>query len=96
MYDILGEIEANDLMIFLHPHYGELPSFRTIKMLELTCHSIGIGNEHFHNSGHALFLALGIILPANLDMSIWVIYIICRLSYGNYGSRVPAYCQRNS
>ena len=33
-------IEENNLMVFLHPHYG-------------------IGNEHFHGTGHALALALG-------------------------------------
>lgn len=40
MRDVLGAIEENNLMIFMHPHYG-------------------VGNEHFHDSGHSLFLALG-------------------------------------
>lgn len=25
MFDMLGEIESNNLMIFLHPHYGNIP-----------------------------------------------------------------------
>lgn len=40
MRDVLGAIEANNLMIFMHPHYG-------------------VGNEHFYDTGHSLFLALG-------------------------------------
>ncbi len=40
MRDVLHSIESENLMVFLHPHYG-------------------VGVEHYHDSGHALFLALG-------------------------------------
>jgi aminocarboxymuconate-semialdehyde decarboxylase len=38
--EVLHHLADNQLMIFLHPHYG-------------------LGNEKYHDAGHALFLALG-------------------------------------
>jgi len=50
MRDVLGAIEANDLMIFMHPHYG-------------------VGNEHFYDTGHSLFLALGFPFETTVAVS---------------------------
>jgi aminocarboxymuconate-semialdehyde decarboxylase len=48
--NVLQEIAANNLMVFLHPHYG-------------------VGNEHYHDSGHALFLALGFPFETTVAIS---------------------------
>lgn len=47
---VLEEISNENLMIFLHPHYG-------------------VGNEHFHDSGHSLFLALGFPFETTVSLA---------------------------
>jgi len=48
--DVLHCLADNDMMVFLHPHYG-------------------VGNEHFHDAGHALFLALGFPFETTVAIS---------------------------
>jgi len=48
--EVLHALAENDLMVFLHPHYG-------------------VGNEHFHDAGHALFLALGFPFETTVAIS---------------------------
>ena len=50
MFELLQTIDSEELMIFLHPHYG-------------------VGNEHYHDTGHALFLALGFPFETTVAVS---------------------------
>ena len=50
MRDVLHAIAENNLMIFMHPHYG-------------------VGNEHYADAGHALFLALGFPFETTVAVS---------------------------
>ena len=63
---VFESVAANDMPIFLHPHYG-------------------IGNEHFHNTGHSLFLALGFPFEVGQRLrELAIIYsIIYLFIYGN-------------
>lgn len=77
MNDILGAIESNNLMIFLHPHYG-------------------VGNEYYHDSGHALFLALGFPFETTVSISRLIIsgkldqYPSLRLLVAHAGAALPS------
>mmetsp|Transcript_8939 Transcript_8939/g.13427 ORF Transcript_8939/g.13427 Transcript_8939/m.13427 type:complete len:372 (+) Transcript_8939:30-1145(+) len=77
MRDVLGAIEANNLMIFMHPHYG-------------------VGNEHFHDSGHSLFLALGFPFETTVAVSRLIVsgtldrFPNLRLLVAHAGAAMPA------
>lgn len=50
MLEVYQALEENELMAFVHPHYG-------------------VGNEHFANTGHSLFLALGFPFETTVAIS---------------------------